>query len=69
MKHGGRDNYLPHEIVKRDDGTGDIQRGVEDICEVVCEGINLQRMRVVCPLLVGHGCLVRLVRSSERATH
>ena len=28
-------NHLPHEIVERDDWTGDIQRGVEDIREVI----------------------------------
>ena len=61
MKRGEKTNYLPHEIVECDDRTGDIQRGVEDVCEVICKGISLQRMRVARPLLVGCGRLVHLI--------
>ena len=65
MKCGEKADHLPHEIVECDDRTGDIQRGVEDVCEVICKGINLQRMRAARPLFVGCGRLVHLIHLSE----
>lgn len=57
---------LPHEIVERDYGAGDIQRGVENICEVICEGIHLKWMANGRPLLVGRGFLIHLSYLLER---
>lgn len=61
--------YLPHEIVKRDDRTGNIQRGVENIREVICKGIHLKWMGVAGTLLAGHDVLGRLVCLSERIVY
>jgi hypothetical protein len=69
MKCDGDFPYLPREIVKRDDRTGNIQRGVENIREVICEGIHLKRMSTAGPLLVGHGFLVHLICLSERMVY
>lgn len=61
--------YLPHEIVKRDDRTGNIQRGVENIREVIRKGIPLERVGATRSLLVGHGFLVYLIRLSEQIVY
>ena len=69
MKCDRKSTYLPHEIVKGEDGTGDIQRGVENIREVICKGIHLKRMGTAGPLLVGHGFLVHLICLSGRIVY
>lgn len=61
--------YLPHEIIEGDDGAGDIQRGIENVCEVVCEGIHLKWMGNTRPLLVGRGFLIHLCSLSERVAY
>jgi hypothetical protein len=65
MKREVKPIHLPHEIVESDDRTGNVQRRVEDICEVICKVIPLKRMGTARPLFVGHGFLVRLVCLSE----
>lgn len=60
---------LPHEIVECDDRAGDIQRRVENIGEVVCEGIPFERVGGIRSLLVGHGFPVDLGERSEHMAY
>ena len=61
--------YLPHEIVKCDDRTGNIQRRVENVGEVICEGVPVKRVGDTRSLLVRHGFLINLSELSERIAY
>ena len=69
MKCDRNPTYLPRKIVKRDDRTGNIQRGVENIREIIRKSIHPKRMGAAGPLLVGHSFLVHLTCLSECVVH